>query len=119
MNGFQVDPAALSVTAEGVQGVVDELGQLGMDGEQTSGSPVTNLDLSKEQSGDDLVSIILGQLLDRAHYVLRDLLRNAQHMVLRLETNRTHYQQVEHDVAAKFNALGEALMGGPSTGGSP
>jgi hypothetical protein len=118
MTGFQVDPAALAVTAEGVQGVMDELGQLGINGEQTSGSPVINLALSRDDAGDELVSTALGQVLDRAHYVLRDLLGNAEQMVTRLQTNRTHYQQVEHDVADKFRELGSALMGGPSTGGA-
>lgn len=118
MSGFQVDLAALGLTAEGVQGVLDELGQLGVNGEQTSGSPVTNLGLPCEDSGDELVSIFLGQLLDRAHYVFRDLLNNAEQMVQRLEANQSHYQQAEHGIAAKFDALASALMGGSSTGGA-
>ena len=61
MTGFQVDPAALGVTADGVQGVLDELGQLGINGEQTSGSPVENLALSSGDAGNQVVSAILGR----------------------------------------------------------
>jgi len=117
MTGYQVDPDALAVTAQGVQSVLDELGQLGLNGAQASGSPVTNLALSADAAGDELVSAILGELLDRAHYVFRDLLRNAEQIVTRLQTNRTHYQQVEQDITAKFAEMGNALLGGPSQGG--
>jgi hypothetical protein len=117
MTGFQVNPAALGVTAEGVQGVLDELGQLGINGEQASGSPVENLALSTAEAGDQVVSLILGEVLGRAHYVLRDLLGNAQQMVTRLQTTQTHYQQVEQAITAKFSDLGRALMGASSTGG--
>lgn len=64
MSGFRVNLAALALTAEGVR---DVLGQLGIDGQQTSGSPVTALALSQDDSGDELVSLVLEQLLDRAH----------------------------------------------------
>jgi hypothetical protein len=117
-SGFQVDPAALSVTAEGVQGVLDELGRLGINGEQESGSPVTNLGLSVGDAGNAVVSVIVGELLGRAHYVLRDLLGNAEQMVARLQTSRTRYQQAEHAIAGKFTDLGTALMGAPATGGA-
>jgi hypothetical protein len=116
--GFQVDPAALAVTADGVQGVLDELGRLGVNGEQISGSPVTNLALSLAAAGTVLVSGVLGDLLDRAHYVFRDLLANAEQMVTRLRSTRTHYQQVEHTIAGKFANLGDALAGAPTTGGA-
>jgi hypothetical protein len=118
VTGFQVDPAALGLTAEGVQGVLDELGQLGINGEQTSGSPVTNLGLSTGDAGNQAVSSILGELLDRAHYVFRDLLGNAQQMVTRLQTNQTHYQQVEHAITRRFTDLSNAIMGAPSKGGT-
>jgi len=39
--------------------VLDELGQLGINGEQTSGSPVENLALSTADAGDQVVSLIL------------------------------------------------------------
>jgi excreted virulence factor EspC (type VII ESX diderm) len=115
--GFDVDPGALAVTAEGVQGVVDELGQLGMDGEQASGSPVTNLALSADDCGSSVMSAGLADVLDRAHYVLRDLVGNAEQLVTRLRTSRTRYQQVESTVAGKFEGLSEALLGAPSTSG--
>jgi hypothetical protein len=118
VTGFQVNPTALGVTADGVQGVLDELGQLGINGEQTSGSPVTNLALPTPDSGDEVMSMMLDEVLGRAHYVLRDLLGNAQQMVTRLRTNQTHYQQVEHAITAKFTDLSNALMGAPSTGGA-
>jgi hypothetical protein len=118
MTGFQVDPAALGVTSEGVQGVLDELGQLGINGEQTSGSPVENLALSGDDAGNQVVSVILGEVLGRAHYVLRDLVGNAQQMVSRLRSNQTHYQQVEHAISGKFIDLSNALMGAPSGGGA-
>jgi hypothetical protein len=118
MTGFQVDPAALGVTADGVQGVLDELSQLGVNGEQTSGSPVENLALSSDDAGNQVVSAVLGEVLGRAHYVLRDLVGNAQQMVSRLRSNQTHYQQVEHAITSKFVDLGNALMGAPSGGGA-
>jgi hypothetical protein len=118
VTGFQVHPDALAVTAEGVQGVLDELGRLGVNGEQLSGSPVTNLALSTDDAGDQLVSVLLGQLLDRAHYVFRDLLGNTELLVSRLQFTRTHYQQIEHAITSKFTELGNALMGAPATGGT-
>jgi hypothetical protein len=117
MTGFLVDPAALSVTAEGVQAVLDELGQLGINGEQLSGSPVTNLALSAADAGNQLVSVLLGQLLDRAHYVFRGLLGNSEMLVTQLRATRTRYQQVEHAITSKFTDLGDALLGAPATGG--
>lgn len=118
MTGFQVDPAALGLTAEGVQGVLDELDQLGINGEQTSGSPVENLALSTDDAGNQVVSAILGEVLGRAHYVLRDLVGNAQQMVARLQSTQTRYQQVEHAITSKFTDLTDALMGAPSGGGA-
>ena len=118
MTGFQVDPAALGVTADGVQGVLDELGQLGVNGEQTSGSPVENLALSTDDAGNQVVSAILGEVLGRAHYVLRDLVGNAQQMVARLRSTQSHYQQVEHAITSKFVDLSDALLGAPSGGGA-
>jgi hypothetical protein len=117
VTGFQVDPAALAVTAEGVQGVLDELGRLGVNGEQLSGSPVTNLAVSSDDSGNPLVSVLLSQLVDRAHYVLRDLLGNTELLVSRLQSTRTRYQQVEHAITSRFTDLGNALIGAPATGG--
>jgi hypothetical protein len=117
VTGFQVNPAALAVTAEGVQGVLDELGRLGINGEQASGSPATNLAVSGDDSGDQLMSVLLGQLLDRAHYVLRDLLGNTELLVTRLQSTRTHYEQVEHAITSTFTELGDALIGAPAPGG--
>jgi hypothetical protein len=113
-NGFEVDPGALRVTAEGVQGVLDELGRLGMNGQQASGSPVTALKLSSADVGDDLIATTLGTLLDRAHYVYRELIGNAEQTVHRLTTNATHYEDVENQIVAKFQDLRAAVIGAPA-----
>lgn len=113
MSGFTVDLGALQVAAQGIQGVLDELGDLGINGEQESGSPIENVALSQEDAGSLVVAAIVADALQRAHYALRTALHNGTALVAYLRQAAAAYQGVETQVGDLFNTIHHDLTTPP------
>ncbi len=109
MTGYTVDPGALYVTAESVQAVLDELGNLGLNGEQESGSPIENVALSSDDMGSEALAAITADALLRAHYALRTALHNGGQLVSALGNIRASYLRAESQVSTLFGQIHHAL----------
>jgi hypothetical protein len=113
VSGYTVDLGALQVTADGIQAVLDELGQLGINGEQESGSPIENAALSSDDMGSPVLAALVGDALQRAHYALRAMLHNGAQMVSMLRQIQAGYEQTEHQVASLFTQISHDLSTTP------
>jgi hypothetical protein len=109
VTGYTVDPGALYVTAESVQAVLDELGNLGLNGEQESGSPIENVALSSDDMGSEALAAITADALLRAHYALRTALHNGGQLVSALGNIRASYLRAESQVSNLFGQIHHAL----------
>jgi hypothetical protein len=105
MDGYQVEVGALAVTADGIQSVLDELGHLGINGEQESGSPIENVALSAEDIGSMVLAQLTADGLERAHYALRTALANATQMAGALREVQAAYQRTDSGVAGVFGQI--------------
>ena len=109
MTGYTVDPGALYLTAEGIQSVLDELGALGLNGEQESGSPIEDVALSTDEMGSEALALITTDGLQRAHYALRTALHNGQELVGVLRDIHASYQSTEIQVGTLFDDISHDL----------
>ena len=108
-SGYTVVLGALDVVANGIQSVLDELGNLGINGQQESGSPIEDVALSIEDAGSLQVSQIVSDGLGRAHYALRTALANATQMVGMLRQIKTEYQHAETGAADLFGQISKDI----------
>lgn len=109
MSGFLVDLGAMQVVADGIQGVLDELGQLGINGQQESGSPIENVALSSDDMGSAALASLTADALQRAHYALRTALRNGAQTVTVLQRVHAAYQQTEAHVGGLFGQISQDM----------
>jgi hypothetical protein len=109
VTGYTVDLGALQVVAESIQAVLDELGSLGINGEQESGSPIENVALSMDDMGSLMLADITSDALQRAHYALRTALHNATQLAASLRAIEGSYQQVESQVGGLFDQIHHAI----------
>ncbi len=107
MSGYTVDPGALNVVAEGIQGVLGGMLTLGINGE--SGSPIENVALSGDDVGSDILADISADALQRAHYALRAALHNAGQLVTGLRNMEASYQRTENHTSNLFAQINHAL----------
>lgn len=120
MSGYTVDLGALRVTAQGIQSVLDELGDLGMNGEQESGSPIEDVSLSAADAGSAAVAMLVAGALQQAHYALRTALHNGNELVAFLHQAAGSYQTVENQVGEMFTTIHRDLTTpAPGSGTTP
>lgn len=104
-----VDLRGLQETEQGIRETLDILREVGMHGQEESGSPIEQLGLGSQELGDPRLADTLDDLLARAHYVFRELLGDGRDMVRALADTRTTYQRVEDWIVRDLDSLAPLL----------
>lgn len=104
-----VDLRGLQKTEQGIQETLAVLREIGMHGQEESGSPIEQLGLGSQELGDARLANTLDDLLARAHYVFRELLGDGHDMVQALADTRTTYQRVEDSIVRGLESLAPTL----------
>lgn len=110
---YGVDLAALKATADGLQSIMDQMRELGVHGEETTGSALEDLALSTTDVYDAEVQRTLADYLERMHYSTRTMLTHTDEMVGNLQDTRTAYQKAEDGAADFFGKVGHTIGGNP------
>jgi hypothetical protein len=115
-DGFSVDRAALSETAQGINGVISALEPLGIDETAEVGRGFSALALSEEQVGDGGLTGAFGDFCDRWSWGVRSLVQDGNQFARRLGLAAGTYSMVEQQVKGAAGSLGAALTDDPHTG---
>jgi hypothetical protein len=110
VSGFDVDLTALRMISSGLRDVLDEMSQLGMHGQETSGSPIESVEMSDAEMGDQPANAIFGDAMMRAHYTLHTVLRSAAAMSGKLDATVAAYEHTEAQVGEMFVSIHQMLV---------
>jgi hypothetical protein len=100
-DGFAVDLAALTEAANGVNGVLEEVGQL----------PVTDIPHDEAHFGHHDLANALGDFLSRWKRGVSNLCSDGKQVADRLTANVNAYQKAENDAQQHLIKAGNELSG--------
>lgn len=99
---YGVNLDVLHEVTTGLRSIMDQLVDLGMDGDETNGSSIENLAFDDEQTSSEQITNTWASLLEHAHYAVREHLEAGKAIIDQLEETRTTYQMQEEAARAEF-----------------
>ncbi|MFD5464805.1 hypothetical protein ACFWIQ_18560 [Kitasatospora sp. NPDC127059] len=95
--GYQADPEALKLVADGLTGVIAELKSIGIAGMAEGGSGFTELELGGMDAGDSELSVTFGEFCERWSWAVRSLVVKGSDMANRVGLAAgTYYEQEQY-----------------------
>ena len=112
-DGFSVDRAALSETAQGINNTIGALKGLGFDETAEVGRGFSGLALSGLQAGDAGLQQALGGFCDRWSWGVRTLVQDGNQFAARLGLSAGVYADTEKYLVGVAKNVTDALVGDP------
>jgi len=112
-DGFTVDIDALDETAQGIKGVIDDLGKLGISEEAEVGRGFTGLSLNGLQVGYSPLQSALGGFFGRWQWGVRTLVQDGNEIAQRLGLAVGAYHDAEQTVIGAAKDVVNAAVGDP------
>jgi hypothetical protein len=112
-DGFSVDRAALSETAQGINNTIGALKGLGFDETAEVGRGFSGLALSGLQAGDAGLQQALGSFCDRWSWGVRTLVQDGNQFAARLGISAGVYADTEKYLVGVAKNVTDALAGDP------
>jgi hypothetical protein len=113
MSGYGVDLEALKAAEKGIKDTIGELRQAGFHGQERSGQTVVVWKLDVDESGHQVITDGLDEILDRLHWWVRGLIEGTEEFVTALADTRSTYEKVEEDVVHALKGLVDMTIGNP------
>ncbi|WP_112273565.1 hypothetical protein [Lentzea terrae] len=105
--GFGVDLDALKAAETGITNTVAELRKAGYHGQERSGQTVVTFKLDLEETGHQVITDGLDEVLDRYHWWVRGLIEGTEEFVQALADTRSTYQRAEDQVLSSLKSLAD------------
>jgi len=112
-DGFSVDRAALSETAQGINNTIGALKGLGFDETAEAGRGFSGLSLSGLQAGHAALEEAFGGFCDRWSWGVRTLVQDGNQFAARLGISAGVYADTEQYLAGVAKNVSDALAGDP------
>ena len=112
-DGFTVDRAALAQAAQGINGTISDLGQLGFTEEANAGRGFSGLALSGMQAGDTGLASAFSDFCDRWSWGVRTLVQTGNQIAARLHLSAGNYYNAEQSIIGSLKGLVSATVGDP------
>ena len=112
-DGFTVDRAALAEAAQGINGTIGDLGQLGFSEEADTGRGFSGLALSGMQAGDTGLASAFGDFCGRWSWSVRSLVQDGNQIAARLQLSAGNYYNAEQSTIGSLKGLVSAAVGDP------
>jgi hypothetical protein len=111
--GYEVSPAALQQTAQGIQDTISDLKGIGIEGTADAGRGFSELSLRGMQVGHAGLQGAFGQFLDRWSWGVRTLVQDGNQIAQLLNLNAGAYYDAEHYASGTFKDITADVMGNP------
>lgn len=115
--GYDVDPAALTLAASGINGVITELRDLGIVGTGDLGRGFSNMGLSGMDVGHAGLTSATDTFLSRWAWGVRTLVQDGNEIGLRLDLNAGAYALMEDYAVDSLQTMSLNLVGDPTASG--
>lgn len=102
---FGVDLDALKAAEKGIRDTLGELRKAGFHGQERSGGTVVAWKLDLDETGHQVITDGLDEVLDRYHWWLRGLIEGTEEFVTALADTRSTYEKVEEEVGNAMKSL--------------
>jgi hypothetical protein len=112
-DGFAVDRAALAETAQGINGVINNLKPLGIEETAGAGRGFSGLALSGLQAGDRALAGAFGNFCNRWEWGVRALVQDGNQFAQRLGLAAGTYNMVEQQLTGAAKNVLDAVAGDP------
>lgn len=112
-DGIQVDPAALLLAAQGIDGAISELNDMGMLSEGETGRGFDSLTLSGMEAGHHGLAETFGAFCETWQWGVRALVQDANTMARELEISAGMYAHLEEYVEESFSTAGKMVIANP------
>ncbi len=112
-SGYQAAPAAMSDAADGIDGLVAELGSLTTVGRAGAGRGVAGLELGPDEFGHDELAAAFATFCGRWEWGVRALVQSGTELADGLRESLRAYQDAEGEVGSTFSRLLSDVVGDP------
>lgn len=112
-DGIQVDPAALLLAAQGIDGAISELNEMGMLSEGETGRGFDSLTLTGMEAGHHGLAEAFGSFCNVWQWGVRALVQDANTLARELEISAGMYAHLEEYVEDSFSTAGKMVIANP------
>lgn len=112
--GYGVDPEALRSAERGIDGIIGELNDLGIEGVGDNGRGFSVLKLSHDQAGHPEVQGEFETFCETWMWGVRDLVQDGNEIAVRLGLNAGKYYQAEQEASDTLKYAVNSVAGNPN-----